>query len=663
MNKRIRLFLVCALLSVVVFTAYWQVLGHDFVVYFDDGEYVTENMHVIGGPTWDSIKWAFTSFHSANWHPLTWISHMVDCRLYGMNATGHHLTNLLFHAANTILLFLVLTAMTGYFWRSAFVAALFAVHPAHVESVAWIAERKDVLSTFFWLLTMAAYFAYTRRPGLGRYFVVVLALAHGLISKPMLVTLPFVLLVLDYWPLKRFDQRSFRLLVVEKVPLFILSAMSAAITCIAQARGGAVGSFDEYSLGVRIANALTAYVGYVLKMLWPANLTAFYPHPGGDLPVWQVAASAIALAGLCLLVIRYGRRNPYLTVGFLWYVGTLIPVIGLMQVGGQAMADRYTYIPLIGLFIIAAWGIPEFLKGRGRVLIPAAACVITGVLATLTYAQTAVWKDSETLFKHALRINPDNYAAHDALGLALIAQERFEEAETHFREALSLAPWYIMGRNNLGVAVASQGRLEEAISEYRTVLEADPSMDRAHYNLGMTLTMAERLDEAIFHYQEAIRLAPNNPEAYNNLGNIYASQGRLEEAVKEYEKALEINRAMTEARTSLASALQRMGKAEEAARESQQAMESDPQSAAAQYNLGVSLQEQDRLDEAIAAYRQAIRIQPGFAQAHNNLALAYFEKGDYRQAWREVLLCREYGLEPHPQFIQALTQKMPDPGG
>ena len=363
MNRGSRnLFLVAAVLSLVTLAAYWRLPANGFIVRYDDGAYVTQNPHVQAGLTGQTIRWAFTSVWSGNWHPLTWISHMVDCRLFGLNPLGHHLVNLLLHICNTILLLLVFTRMTGSLWRSAFVAAVFAIHPLHVESVAWVAERKDVLSTFFWMLTMGAYVLYSEKPGVKRYLPVAFIYALGLTAKPMLVTLPLVLLMLDYWPLGR--SRSWRSLLLEKLPLLAMAAGSSIITLIAQ-RGVALSHLDAFPIGIRIENALVSYAVYIQKTLWPTKMAIFYPYPE-SIAAWKVAASAITLAGVSAMVLLTTRKRRYMGFGWMWYVVTLIPVIGLLQVGLQAMADRYTYVPLIGLFVIAAWLVPDLVVETKR---------------------------------------------------------------------------------------------------------------------------------------------------------------------------------------------------------------------------------------------------------------------------------------------------------
>ena len=476
--------MIAALLVVLTYVAYHGVLGCGFVNY-DDDKFITRNPSLQGGLPIAGIKWAFTTIYKSNWYPLTWLSYMVDKGLYGLNPMGFHLTNLLFHLANVVLLLILLNRMTGSFWKSAFVAGLFALHPLHVESVAWIAERKDVLSTFFFLLTLGAYTLYCERPGIKRYVPVVILYALGLMAKPMLVTLPLVLLLLDYWPLKR--SRRWSRLIFEKTPLFAMSAASSVVTYIAQAKGGAVGRLDVYTPAARVANAFTAYTAYLWKMIWPAKLAVLYPHPGDSLPMWKAVASAALLIAITVLVLT--RKRPYLTVGWLWFLGTLVPVIGLVQVGGQAIADRYTYIPLIGVFIMISWGIPGMLRssGKSRLVLAVAACLILLVLGIATMHQVGYWEDSIALFEHTLACTSGNYFAHDSLGSALLFAERYVEAEIEEREALKYYPGFARARYNLGLALQDQGRYVEAIKEYQEAIRLQPDLGLAHYNLAITL--------------------------------------------------------------------------------------------------------------------------------------------------------------------------------
>ena len=483
--------LVAASLALVTLVIYWQVQSHGFVNY-DDNLYVTDNPQVKAGLTSASIQWAFTTGHSANWHPLTWLSHMVDVELFGLDAGRHHLMSVLFHLANTILLFYVLKRMTGALWQSAFVAALFALHPLHVESVSWTAERKDVLSTFFWILTMLAYIRYVEHLGTSRYFLVALSMALGLMAKPMLVTLPLVLLLLDYWPLGRLRlkqlegggkskirqtgmktaQISMALrLVREKIPLFALVVISSIITYEVQQSAGAFKYSSPFPLSLRIGNALLSYLAYIGKTIWPTDLAVLYPHRGMSprweivpLPGWEVAVAAIALVSISILVIVAARRHPYLPFGWFWYVVTLVPVIGIVQVGTQAMADRYTYVPLIGLFMVAAWGANASFRKLAyrKFALPALAVIVLGASSVTTWRQVGYWKNSITLFEQTVAVTKINPVAHYNLGYALHAEGRYDEAIPHFSEALRIAPTYTEARNMLVNALQVQGRAREA---------------------------------------------------------------------------------------------------------------------------------------------------------------------------------------------------------
>ena len=556
--------LICLLLAAAIVAVYWQVGGFGFTN-LDDDEYVTDNAAVRAGLAWHGALWALTARYASNWHPLTWISHMLDCQLFGLSPTGHHLVNLLFHIANTIFLFLLLARMTGCLWRSAFVAALFGLHPLHVESVAWVAERKDVLSTFFWMLTLGAYLHYTQSPKPARYLLVLLAFALGLMAKPMLVTLPLVLLLLDLWPLGRLARekggqgdhaRSWRKLVWEKIPLFVLAAASSAVTFVVQQGSGAVGSLELYPLGVRAANAIVAYVSYIAKMFWPAHLAVFYSHPGASLPIWQVAGSGLLLVCITVLAIR-ARGRPYLAVGWLWYVVTLVPVIGLVQVGHQAMADRYTYVPLVGVFIIIAWGVPELLALRTtevhrRRLLAAPAGIVIAALAVCTYSQVGYWHDDVALFGHALKVTSNNALAHNNLGVALAAQGAAEKAVEHYSEALRIEPDYPEAHNNLGAALAKRGRTDQAIAHFTAALRVRPSFAEAHNNLGAALAMQGRIDQAIVHFSAALKANPESADAHCNLGKCYVALGKTREAITQYQEALRLKPGHAEAANGLA---------------------------------------------------------------------------------------------------------------
>jgi tetratricopeptide (TPR) repeat protein len=558
----ILLFLICLFLMAVTLTAFWQVQHHEFINY-DDGGYVTQNLYVRAGITVKGIIWAFTNTRATNWHPLTWLSHMLDCDFYGLNPGKHHLTNLLFHTANTLMLFLVLHRMTKTIWANAFIAVLFALHPLHVESVAWLAERKDLLSTFFWILTMGAYLNYSKRPNFNRYVLVLVLFVLGLMSKPMVVTLPFVLLLLDYWPLCRirwgqldcegnlqigqpmnFDKwrPSFSHLVLEKTPFFALAAASCLLTLFAQQHGGAVRSLALFPIETRIANALISYVGYMGKMLWPSPLAIPYPHPH-VFPIWQIVGAALFLTCVSALVVYSGKRHPFLAVGWLWYIGTLVPVIGLVQVGSQAMADRYTYIPLIGLFIIIGRAVPSILnRWRYRkIVLGISAGIIISSLMLMTREQVKHWQNSVTLFNHTLNVTANNFVAYNQLGLALYDQGKFQEAISLFGIALKIKPDYFETHNNLGAALAQQGKTEEALAHFSKALEKKPDSAEVYNNLGIVSMQQGKIREAIESFKKAVQIKPDFPVAHFSLGLSYLSIGDLKSAQDEYEVLKTIN--------------------------------------------------------------------------------------------------------------------------
>jgi len=521
---------------------------HQFIN-FDDNTYVTGNNWVKRGLTWESVGWAMTTMEEANWHPLTWLSHMLDVQLFGLNPAGHHLTNLLLHMANVLLLFGVLQQMTGAVWRSALVAALFALHPLNVESVAWVAERKNVLSTLFWLLTMAAYVRYVRKPNWGRYLGMMGILVLGLMAKPMLVTLPCVLLLLDYWPLGRLgkDSKEFweRLprLAAEKLPLFIPVAAISVVTIEAQSQAGALSSWEWLSPGVRVANAVTAYGVYLKKMLWPMDLAVFYPHPGNSLAVWPVVLAALLLVILSLGVWWQGRRSRYLVVGWLWYLGTLFPVSGLLQVGGQAMADRYTYVPLMGLFIILVWGIVELaqtLHLPKAWLMSAGLCVVI-VLIGAVRLQLGHWRNSFTLFQHALESTTDNHMAHSNLGIAFLQKGDLDGAIDHFFKALEIKPTHAGVHTNLSIALRRKGMLDEALEHSIRSVQSNPDLAEAHNNLGISLFQKGSVEEALQEFRKALELKPDYTACYYNLGVVLENQNRTEEAAESFRQALRLD--------------------------------------------------------------------------------------------------------------------------
>ena len=574
-------YLICLLLIAAALAVFWQVRNHDFIN-LDDPVYVTQNPHVQNGLSRESVLWAFSNFHAGFWIPLTWLSFMLDFEIYGLNSGGYHLTNLLFHITNTLLLFIILRRTTGARWQSGLVAALFALHPLHVESVAWVTERKDVLSTFFWMLAIWAYSRFATRGGLNWYLLGLVAFAAGLMAKPMLVTLPFVLLLLDYWPLgriqfkqlggdhdqgsqatdgKKIMSQSFRL-VWEKLPFFALAAACSVVAFFSQQSAGAAPPLDSLPLHIRVANAFISYVHYIVKMIWPHPLSAFYPHLGLNLPVWQAVGAGLLLLLITFWVIRVGRRHQYLPVGWLWYLGTLIPVIGLVQVGMQAMADRFTYIPLIGLFITVAWGVPDLLsKHRLRNFVLAtAAGIVIAALMICTHLQVANWRNNLTLFKKAVEVNANNYLVHINLGGALAEQGNMVEAAKHFSMALQLNPGSAVAHNNLGNIFQQQGKLEKAVNHFYESLQRDPNLCETHFNLGNTLLRQGKIEEARMHFATALQLKPDFAEAHNSLGVALARQGRLNEAIENFSLALQFKPNYEQARNNLERALQQTGR-------------------------------------------------------------------------------------------------------
>ena len=632
----ISLALVAATLAV-----YAPVRHHDFVN-FDDPQYVSENANVTGGLTWRDASWAFTSTHAGNWHPLTWLSHMLDVQLYGLDPGPHHVTNVVLHAVNALLLFALLFRMTGARWRSAFVAGLFAVHPLHVESVAWLAERKDVLSTLLGLLALRAYLSYAAKPSLGRLVWVTLLFGLGLLAKPMLVTLPLLMLLLDFWPLGRLAptggsnerektaaadlQRPLSTLIAEKVPLLALSVASGIVTYVVQQQAGAVKALEALPFQRRAANAAVAYAAYVGQMLWPTRLAAIYPYPSA-LPGWLVLAAAAGLVAASALAAREARRKPYLLVGWLWYVVALAPVIGLVQVGSQPRADRYTYLPLVGLFLVAAWGIPDLLQRlpRSRLVLMASAALALCACTLLARTQVAHWKDSIALWEHALASTDGNYRAHANLAHALTRRGRLGEAVTHYSEALRLKPEFAEAHNNLGVVLADQGRADEATLHYTEALRLIPDYEEAHNNLGIALLGQGKLDAAIHHFTQAVKIRPGRSVTHKNLGLSLAERGELDAAIAHYTEALRLE-------------------------------PNDPLTRSA---LGTALAGQGQVDEAIRQFLEALRQKPGDADLHYDVAVMFTRKGDLAEARRhfEAALSLDANHQPARRALEALRSQ------
>jgi Flp pilus assembly protein TadD len=638
------------LLALATLFLFAQVGGHEFLSY-DDNLYVTDNQTVQKGLSWSNAAWAFTTMHAANWHPLTWLSLMLDIQLFGLRPGVLHLVNVLFHAINAAMLFLILYRMTGAHWRSAFVAALFALHPLHVESVAWVAERKDVLSVFFGLLTIWAYLRYAERPGVLRYAWIVLVFVLSLLSKPMLVTMPFLLLLLDYWPLGRMagslqpvtgsvptpQQASLTRLIVEKIPLIALCTASSVMTVLAQKHGEAM---VDLSLrpGLRLANAAVGYARYLEKTFWPWSLSIFYPHPGTALPMWQSAGAVLLLLMITALVMLRIKRSPWLAIGWFWFAGTLVPVIGLVQVGGQSIADRYTYFPLIGVFIMIAWEAPELIKGRriGPRALWVASMLVIVVLAGLTWRQLGFWKTHETLFRHALSVTKDNCVALDSLADYLIRKGEIDEAYVDLREALRLCPkdeqaWY-----NLGVLQRDRGELPEAESSLREALRLKPGYTKAWSNLGAVYLASGRVPEAIDALLEAARHAPGDASIQFNLGSVYGKTGRFAEAIEAYQQAVLLKPDYATAWNNLGIAYKNSGRIPEAAAAFRQAAQIRSDDPVAWYNLGIIYAQAGDFGGAAEAFREATRLGPDHAASWHQLGLAYLSLGRQREALEVV---------------------------
>jgi tetratricopeptide (TPR) repeat protein len=530
---------VCVCLAAVTWIVFGQTLWHDFINY-DDPRYVYENTNITSGLSFGGIAWAFTHIHSTNWHPLTTISHMLDCQLFGLRAGWHHFTNVLLHTVAEILLFLALAKMTGALWRSAFAAAVFAIHPLRVESVAWIAERKDMLSGVFFMLTLLAYLHYTRLPSLRRYLVVVFVLACGLMSKPMLVTLPFVLLLLDYWPLDRI-RGQFWMRLLEKLPLVALSAISSIATLVAQK--GAVGWTEDLPIFERINNAVVSYILYIWQMFWPARLAVFYPHPENALPPWEIIASLLLLICITAIAIALRKQRPYLITGWLWYLGMLVPVIGLVQVGWQGRADRYTYLPQIGLYIAVTWAVADLTASwrRQRTILSVAALLVVGVLSFCAFVQTSYWRDSETLFKRTLAITRNNDVAENNLGIVFLAQGKLDEAISLLQAAVALRPENSPAHENLAKALIQKGEVADALVHYQKLLELQPDNIEVHNIVGTVLVQQHRIRDGVEEWHKVLAIQPDNGNAMSNLAWVFATSpdDSLRDGVKAVQLAQE----------------------------------------------------------------------------------------------------------------------------
>ena len=662
----------CIMLALAALTAaVYAPLRHSEFVAFDDPVYVSENPHIAGGITWQGVSWALTSGYAANWHPVTWLSHMIDVEFFGWNAGQHHLVSVVLHIANALLLFGLLYRMTGAIGRSAFVAGLFSVHPLHVQSVAWVAERKDVLSTLFWILTLWAYAAYVRRPCWQRYFRMLVLFALGLMAKPMLVTVPFVLVLLDVWPLGRASLPGgwavWRRMILEKIPLFALAAASSVVTLIVQQGGGAVAELRSIPLSLRLENALVSYVAYIGKMLWPDRLAVLYPLPP-SIPLLAVAGAVLLLTGISYLAVRTAGIRPYLAVGWFLYLGTLVPVIGLVQVGLQSMADRYTYVPLIGLFVMVAWGIPDLLARfpYRRHAIPLSAALVLLGFAIAARAQVRHWKDSVALWGNVTEValGMEKAQAHTALGSILREQGRIDEATANYAEAIRADPDTAEAHYGMGLILAGRGKLDEAIASFSDAVRLKPDHAAAHVNLGRALASQGKAGAASLHFAEAVRLEPGSAEVYRDLGRSLLHQGKAGEAAKAFSEAVRLKPDFAEARSDLGFALAIQGKMTEAMENLTQALRLKPDLAEAHLNLGSALAREGKPGEALAHFAEAARLQPGYELARQNLGIALMGAGRIEEAigeFKEVLRINPRNAEIR-RTLEALTKRAKSPG-
>jgi protein O-mannosyl-transferase len=616
-KKRVTLLIYIALAAGTVI-AYAPIRHNGFVGY-DDNEYIVKNPHITGGITQQSITWAFTKPYASNWHPLTWISHILDYRLFGLNPLGHHFVSLLLHITNSLLLFWILKNITGTIWASAFVAAVFAVHPVQVESVAWAAERKTVLSGLFWLLTMAAYVRYTRQPAFGRYILVLLVFGLCIMTKPIVVTLPLVLLLLDYWPLLRFatkggpleqsggQKTSLKWLIIEKIPFLAMSAFLSVMTFVSQKSGRAMSTMENMPLDYRIANTFLSYIKYISKMIWPSRLAVYHPHPRTGFSDTAVVICALLFVLITVFSIYVGRRKRYVTVGWLWYIGTLVPMIGLVQVGAQAIAYRYMYLSMLGLLIIVAWAVKDLVANRFRWKVAAAvsAIVVLSAFVVLTIMQVRYWQNTITLFEHTLNVTKDNAAAEHNYGYALSEAGRLDEAAIHLNRAIQLVPIFVDARNNLGKLYLKQGKINEAIDCFAELAKRKDAPAEVHYSLASALLMQKRYDEAIKQLAMVLELDPDYAHAPSAMAVALMSAGRADEAMACFNKYLRLNE----------------------------------NSAELHYNLAVALVMQKKYDEAIIHFTRVTELDPnnagalnGLARVLDALAVSYAEAGKFDDA-------------------------------
>ena len=666
--QNVQVVCVCVFLALAVLIVFGQTAHFGFVNY-DDQLYVSDNAKVTNGLSLQGVAWAFSHAACNFYHPLTMISLMLDYQLHGLHPGGYHLTNVLIHAASAILLFLIVRQMTGALWRSAFVAAVFAIHPLRVESVAWVSERKDVLATFFFMLTIGAYVHYARDPNsLGRYLMVAGLFVLGLLCKPTAVALPFGLLLLDYWPLNRFTpptptratappipQADYfgipKRLILEKVPLVVLAAVACVVTYFAE--GEVVMSIAKIPVPTRIGNVLLSYVVYLRQMVWPAGLAAFYPYPQKSPPLWEIGLAFLLLAGISGGVLAFWRKRPWLLAGWFWYLGMMVPVIGIVQLGVFAHADRNTYLPQIGLYVLLAWAVADWSAGwkHRRMVLGGLMMVVIGALTVCARIQTSYWRDSESLWARALACAPANILACRNLGAALVEHGKLDEAVTLYKRALEIKLDSAETHDSLGDALDKKGELNEAMEQYRIALAINPAYADAHYNLGNALVKCGNLEEAVAHYRKVLEINPDYLDARMNLGLALAKSGQMAEAIAQYQKTLEINPRYAKAHCNLGDALLQQGHADEAVACFQRALEIQPDYAKAHYDLANVFFDQGHLDQAIAHYQKALEADPALVEAHFNLGNAFLNSGRFDEAvahYKKV-------LELHPGYGGALN--------
>jgi protein O-mannosyl-transferase len=635
-EERSKIFLACLLLTVAVLWVFYRAVSYDFLAY-DDYIYVVDNPHIKDGLTIEAVKWAFTTTYANFWHPVTWFSYMLDVDVFGTAPFGFHFTNIVLHYLNTLLLFAVLYRMTRALWPCLAVALLFGIHPLHVESVAWVSERKDVLSTFFMVLAMGAYTAYAKTPSWRRYGVVTLFFILGLMAKPMLVTLPFVFLLLDYWPLNRTKLNpsettkalDFLSLVKEKIPLFVLAFGFSILAMVAQKKGSALASVGEIDFALRIKNALVSYFLYLKNTVFPSQLSIFYPYPE-TISLWAAVGSAALILIVCMGVLYFHRCCPWLVTGWFWYLGTLVPVIGMVRVGDFSMADRFTYIPLVGIFIMLAWTAQKAWTDRPELkkwIIIFFVITVFG-LGAAAYRQTGYFKNSRTLFEQAVLVNPGNWLALNNLGITYNKMEKPQEAIECFKKALLKKPVFVEALNNLAGTLVKTGHMEEALAYYCKAIEVMPGFSGTYYNLAVALESSGQLKEAEKNYEMALRINPRNAEALNNLGVLQERSGRTGEGTKNIKKALEIKPGYAEAHYNMGNLLLKQSMLGRAAYHYNKAIRIRPDYAEAYNNLGVVLFNMNRQKEAEKFFEAALRIEPDYIDAQNNLKNTLIVTGD-----------------------------------